>query len=69
MLGGLQGMARQRERELDFCSLADVSYEMEALAPHRDSDVLLQMGVCLGFVCKWCVDVEQFLLGLLSILN
>lgn len=69
VLGGLQGMARQRERELDFCSLADVSYEMEVLAPHRDSDVLLQMGVCLGFACKWCMDVEQFLLGLLSILN
>ena len=68
-LGGLQGMARGCERELDFCSLVDIGYAIKVLAPHRAAEVLLQPGLWLGFAHKWCMDVEQFLLGLLSILN
>lgn len=62
-------MARQCEREMDFCSLGDRNYLMEVFTPHKTPELLLQMGVWLRFAYKWCMDVEQFLLGLLSILN
>lgn len=68
-LGGLRDMGRGCENELDFSSLADISYLTEILAPHRAVEVLLQAGLWSGFACKWCMVVEQFLLGLLSILS
>lgn len=68
-LSSLQGMARGCGRELDFCSLADTSYAIEVLAPQRAVEVLLQAGLWHGFASKRSMDVEQFLLWLLSILN
>lgn len=44
-LGGLQGMEKGCERELDFCSLVDISYVIEVLAPHKAVEVLLQAGL------------------------
>lgn len=69
VLGGLQGMARGCERELDFCSLVYVSYVIEVLALCIAAEVLLQAGLWMSFAQKRCMEVEQFLLGLLSIHN